>query len=71
MADPEDVVTYGENIDDERHQGGLHLVGPGNAHQEAEEEHEVDKHRALKNVGWDVGVNMYLSPGFPMWCQQT
>ena len=51
MGDPEDVVNNGENVDNEGHQGGLHLVGPGNAHHEAEEEHEVDKHRALTNVG--------------------
>ena len=41
----------GEDVHDERHHSRLHLVGPGDAHQEAEEEHEVDKHRALKNVG--------------------
>ena len=50
MDDPQDVVGDGENVDDECHQGGLHFIRPSDAHQEADEEHEVDKHRALKQM---------------------
>ena len=41
----------GEDVDDERHHSGLHLVGPGDAHHEAEEENEVYKLGALRNIG--------------------
>ena len=51
MRDPDDVVDDGEDVNDDRHHGGLHLVGSGDAHHEAEEEHEVYKHGALRNIG--------------------
>ena len=47
MDDPEDVVGDREDIDDECHQRGLHLVGLGDADHKEEEEHDVDKTGAL------------------------
>ena len=50
MDDPEDVVGDREDIDDECHQRGLHLVGLGDADHKEEEEHDVDKTGALTIV---------------------
>ena len=48
VDEEDDVVEDGEGVHDGGHYGGLGLLRPGDAQEQAQEEHEVHKHEALE-----------------------
>ena len=48
VDEEDDVVEDGEGVHDGGHHGGLGLLRPGDAQEQAQEEHEVHKHEALE-----------------------
>ena len=57
VDEEDDVVEDGEGVHDGSHHGGLGLLRPGDAQEQAQEEHEVHKHEALE---LHRGLNIYL-----------
>ena len=57
VDEEDDVVEDGEGVHDGGHHGGLGLLRPGDAQEQAQEEHEVHKHEALE---LHRGLNKYL-----------
>ena len=48
VDEEDDVVEDGEGVHDGGHHSGLGLLRPGDAQEQAQEEHEVHKHEALE-----------------------
>ena len=62
VDEEDDVVEDGEGVHDGGHHGGLGLLRPGDAQEQAQEEHEVHKHEALElhrglNISTYIAVN--------------
>ena len=48
VDEEDDVVEDGEGVHNSSHHSGLGLLRPGDAQEQAQEEHEVHKHEALE-----------------------